>query len=95
MFGRTAALVVLISITGLSSSGCDRTTEVGGKEVRGGASEMDALLSKYTTVRLTANLGELTQNQREMIKLLIEAGKAMDDAFWIQAYGDILDDLAA
>ena len=49
---------------------------------------MDALLSKYTTVRLTANLGELTQNQREMIKLLIEAGKAMDDAFWIQAYGD-------
>jgi hypothetical protein len=43
---------------------------------------------KYTTVKLTSNLSVLTDRERQMIPLLIEASHAMDDAFWIQAYGD-------
>jgi hypothetical protein len=46
------------------------------------------LLSKYTSFRLTSDLSHLTENQREMIPLLIEACQAMDEAFWMQAYGD-------
>jgi len=46
------------------------------------------LLDKYTTVRLTADLSGLTPNERRMIPLLIEAAQAMDDVFWLQAYGD-------
>jgi hypothetical protein len=33
-------------------------------------------------------LTKLTDNQKEMVKLLIEAGKIMDDLFWYEAYGD-------
>lgn len=46
------------------------------------------LLAKYTTVRLTTDLGQLTENERRMIPLLIEAAGAMDEIFWMQAYGD-------
>jgi len=42
----------------------------------------------YATVRLTADLDHLTDNQKQMIPLLIEAAQIMDDLFWLQAYGD-------
>ncbi|MBT8047568.1 MAG: Zn-dependent hydrolase [Xanthomonadales bacterium] len=42
----------------------------------------------YATVRLTTDLSHLTDSQRQMIPLLIEASKIMDDLFWLQAYGD-------
>jgi hypothetical protein len=43
---------------------------------------------KYRTVKLTADLSVLTDRDRRMIPLLLEAADAMDEAFWIQAYGD-------
>ena len=45
-------------------------------------------LTRYTDVTLTTDLSHLSDNQREMIKLLIQAGQEMDDAFWYQAFGD-------
>ncbi len=43
---------------------------------------------KYARVRLTTDMRALTANERKMIPILIEAAKHMDDAFWLQAYGD-------
>jgi hypothetical protein len=51
-------------------------------------SDAPARLAKYTTVRLAPDLSALSGNKRKMIPILIEAAKAMDDVFWIQAYGD-------
>lgn len=48
---------------------------------------IDADLSKYTSVKLTANLDVLSEKQRQMIPILIEAGKVMDQLFWFEAYG--------
>jgi hypothetical protein len=45
-------------------------------------------LAKYTSVRLAPDLTALSENERKMIPLLVDAAKAMDDVFWIQAYGD-------
>jgi hypothetical protein len=42
----------------------------------------------YTTVRLEADLSGLTDREREMVGLLIQAARHMDEAFWRQAYGD-------
>ena len=47
-----------------------------------------ASLTTYTTVKLTSNLSHLSDNQRKMIPLLIDAAQQMDDAFWMQAFGD-------
>ena len=45
-------------------------------------------LDQYATVRLTADVSSLSDNQRTMLGLLIEASTAMDDIYWQQAYGD-------
>jgi len=42
----------------------------------------------YATVRLTADLDHLSDRQKQMIPLLIEASKIMDELYWQQAYGD-------
>ncbi len=54
-----------------------------------------ALLDKYTTVRLEGDLSGLSDNQRQMVALLIEAGQAMDSVFQVQAYGNMDSLLAA
>ena len=45
-------------------------------------------LDDYVTVRLEADLSALSEKQRAMLPLLIEAAKLMDGLFWRQAYGD-------
>ncbi len=42
----------------------------------------------YADFTLTADLSGLSDNQKEMIRLLIDAAQIMDDLFWRQAYGD-------
>lgn len=49
--------------------------------------EAEALLGKYTPVRLSSDLSGLSENQRKMIPLLMEAAEEMDAIFWMQAYG--------
>jgi len=42
----------------------------------------------YAEVGLTTDLSHLNDNQRQMIGLLIDAGKIADDIFWQQVWGD-------
>lgn len=68
----------------------------GGKETSGteesssssAAGGIDAQLAKYTNVKLSSDLSVLSDNQKKMIPILIEAGKIMDKLFWYEAYGD-------
>ncbi len=41
----------------------------------------------YAEFSLTADLSGFSDNQRQMIGLMIEASQIMDDLFWYQAYG--------
>lgn len=42
---------------------------------------------KYVTVRLTTDI-ELTEDEKAMIRLLIQAANQMDTCFWYEAYGN-------
>lgn len=42
----------------------------------------------YTTVTLNADLSHLSNRQKQMLTLLIDAAKIMDVLFWHQAYGE-------
>jgi hypothetical protein len=53
-----------------------------------GKADVKPAMTKYVEVTLTTDLGVLTENERKMLPILIDACKAMDDAFWMQAYGD-------
>ncbi len=53
-------------------------------------------LNDFASFKLTTDLSVLSENEKKMIPLLIEAAKIMDDIFWIEAYGDkqsLLDSL--
>ncbi|MBA2329916.1 MAG: Zn-dependent hydrolase [Flavisolibacter sp.] len=45
-------------------------------------------LAAYAPVQLTANLSSLTQNERRMLPLLIQASQIMDSLYWLQAFGN-------
>ncbi len=45
-------------------------------------------LASYAPVKLTADLSQLSDSDRQVIPLLIEAAKIMDTLFWLQSYGN-------
>jgi len=75
--------VVASVFAACSGSGQEDVSET--QEVQ--TSPSDDLLDKYTTVTLTTDLAALSENDRDLIPVLIEAAKIMDDLFWQQAYG--------
>ncbi len=50
--------------------------------------EKPSRLDIYAEVGLTADLNHLNDKQKQMISLLIDAGKITDDIFWQQVWGD-------
>jgi hypothetical protein len=58
------------------------------------AASMQSLVDQYATVRLDADLSHLSQEDREVVRLLIQAARPMDDVFWVQAYGPKSEALA-
>ncbi len=75
-----AAAVVAAACNG----GASRDAAPGPK----GNADVNPAITKYVEVTLTTDLEVLTENERKMLPVLIDACKAMDDAFWMQAYGD-------
>jgi hypothetical protein len=54
----------------------------------GATAEVEPRPDVYAEFTLTTDLSHLSDNQRAMIGLLIEASQIMDDLYWRQAYGD-------
>ena len=44
-------------------------------------------LDKYTSVKLTTDISQLSAKEKQMLPILIEAAKIMDELFWYEAYG--------
>ncbi len=57
-------------------------------------SPMQALVDQYATVRLTADVSDLSDNDQQMVRRLIEAVQYMDPIFWQETYGNEADALA-
>jgi len=51
-------------------------------------SEIQEKLAQYETVRLTTDLSRITEAEKEMIPLLVEAADAMTDIFWEESFGE-------
>ncbi len=69
---------------------CNSGTQNQPPEQKGTSPEPTAMqknLQKYVSVKLTADISHLSDNEKEMLKLLFEASKLMDDIFWMQNIG--------
>lgn len=54
-------------------------------------SNVERRVAQYTSVPLTTDLSALTDQERQMIPLLIEAADMMNVLFWHQSYGEAAD----
>lgn len=50
--------------------------------------DLTAKLAQYTSVRLDPDLSSLTDAERRMVPLLIDAADAMNEIYWAEAYGN-------
>jgi hypothetical protein len=85
--------MLFIAITSLSIAACgDRVDESPLIESDQDAAEAVATTAPrpdvYAEFPLVADLSHLSDRQRQMLVMLIEASQIMDDLFWRQAYGD-------
>ena len=85
-------LTILSTTAMITLSGCDKANEEAAKPAETSsvwASEASReRASIYTDYTLTADISHLSDNQKQMISLLIDASVIMDDIYWNQAYGD-------
>lgn len=80
-------ILMLLTLIFLSCQQEQKQTEEQEQVVEPTPDKYEALLSKYTTVKLTADLSDLTEVSKQMIPKLVEVAKIMDNLFWFEAYG--------
>ncbi len=96
--GPVALVAMLMSALGLAACGSDAppeetvTAETGMREQpvaepRPDGEAVAERVADFAPFKLAADLGELSDDQRRMIGLLIDASRIMDDLFWRQAWG--------
>lgn len=73
-----APVVLSLFVMGLFTYSCSKTEEM----------TIEDRLDQYTPFKLTTDISVLTEKQKNMIPLLIDAAEAMDEVFWMEAYGD-------
>ncbi len=80
---RVCITIALVAVAGVAAC-TTRGTESDSIEM----SAQDRL-AQYATVRLDYDISSLSNENKAMLALLIEAARQMDAIFWIQAYGEV------
>jgi len=84
------AVIVIASLAGCSKTSTETQENTSIKTPATAQSRLivdESRLDIYYPVELTADLSSYSTNQKEMLGLLIDASKIMDDLFWKQAFG--------
>lgn len=82
-------LVAMILVAGCEGPANESTSEpAAGPALEAVDATADPRPDVYAEFPLTADLSGLSDSQRQMLVLLIEASQIMDDLFWRQAFGD-------
>ncbi len=58
------------------------------KDVKTNDTQMKALVETYSPFTLTTDISHLSNNEKEMLKLLFKAANKMNDIFWKETWGD-------
>ncbi|MDO6718442.1 Zn-dependent hydrolase [Psychrosphaera sp. 1_MG-2023] len=92
---KLSSITLAISLAALSLTGCnkqpEKQTQMTPEKSASTLQAVDEYKNKfdiYTPVALTADLSTLSDDQKRMVGLLIDASKIMDDLFWKQSFGE-------
>ena len=80
--------IFLLTLVTISLISCKNDSKETDKIVESELTAMQKNLAKYVDVKLTSDLSGLTENERKMLPVLIEAADKMNDLFWYEAYGN-------
>ena len=87
IFTLTPLIFLLSACDNNESSHHPQSADVGASDMTYSlAANAEQRFDIYTDYQLTANLDQLTDNQQQMLGLLIDASVIMDDLFWQQAF---------
>ncbi len=87
---------LLIPISALLIASCNNsdTKSTEGEAKKDSAqSYVSQRLAGFAKVKLTADLSKLSENEKKMLPLLIQAADIMNELYWLQCYGDNKDSL--
>ena len=92
----STALLLSFSLAACAAPGEDDASmdDEGGTIQAAIQDDIQDLVNGYAVFRLEADLSHLSENDRQVVRLLIEAARPMDDIFWMEAYGDQEEALA-
>jgi hypothetical protein len=83
----TCLVITILFSCNNSTKNNNDGNDVSGNKDDSGQSYVEKHLSGYASVKLTTDLSQLTEKEKQMIPLLIEAAKIMDTLYWDQCYG--------
>ena len=78
-------------LTTVILSGCGNTEAKKEEKKSACAAEMQTKVDEFAQVKLTTDLSVLTEKERQMLPILIDVAKIMDELFWMQAFGNKAD----
>ena len=84
--GGTAVLLLPLAAASLALSAC--AVPAYDEPATSSDPVMQSLVDQYAVFRLEADLSHLSENDQQVVRLLIEAAQPMEDVFWREAYGD-------
>jgi hypothetical protein len=81
---KTKLWLAVVAVMVLLMPGCSKN-----KKVTESTNDSIAMkLNDFATFKLTSDLSKLSENEKKMIPLLIDAADIMDQIFWMEAYGN-------
>ena len=87
---KSIILVNFVAITGLLSSCSTQKTATESTQTSTKMTK-DYAFQYYAQVPLKTDISHLTQNEKEILRLMFKTADIMDDLFWQQAYGAKID----
>lgn len=93
-----SALLLAILLTTVGCGSSNESSEAPKQSAASWTSSLDeARLDIYTPVALTTDLSKLSEEDKQILPLLIEAGKIMNELFWMESWGNkkaLMDSIA-
>lgn len=84
--------VLIAVVLTLCAMGCKpsekKQKDAGVPEKLVAVGDLKSKVDAYASVKLTADLSALSENDKKCLSLLIQAAQIMDDLYWQQAWGD-------
>ncbi len=78
-------LILSLFLGACNQSGQNSDKQVGNDTI---TSEMEKKVNEFASFKLTTDLNQLTEKEKQMLPILLEAAVLIDEIFWIQTFGD-------